>query len=35
MSLEILRRVRLEGYDGGKSAMYRLIAELRPARCRS
>jgi len=30
MSLEILRRVRERGYDGGKSAMYRLIAELRP-----
>jgi transposase len=30
MSLEILRRLRESGYDGGKSAMYRLIAELRP-----
>jgi len=30
MSLEILRRVRLEGYSGGRSAMYELIAELRP-----
>ena len=30
MSLEILRRVRERGYEGGKSAMYRLIAELRP-----
>jgi transposase len=30
MSLEILRRVRECGYEGGKSAMYRLIAELRP-----
>jgi transposase len=31
MSLEILRRVRLEGYSGGKSAMYELISELRPS----
>ena len=30
MSLEILRRARIEGYDGGKSAMYALIASLRP-----
>ena len=30
MSVEVLRRVRLEGYDGGKSAMYALIASLRP-----
>jgi transposase len=30
MSLEILRRAKLEGYEGGKSALYRLIAELRP-----
>jgi transposase len=31
MSLEILRRARQEGYAGGKSAMYALIASLRPA----
>jgi transposase len=31
MSLEILRRVKLDGYAGGKSAMYSLIASLRPA----
>jgi transposase len=31
MSLEVLRRVRIAGYDGGKSAMYALIASLRPA----
>ena len=30
MSLEILRRAKQRGYEGGKSAMYRLIAELRP-----
>lgn len=30
MSLEILRRARLAGYGGGKSAMYALIASLRP-----
>ncbi len=30
MSLEILRRAKLRGYEGAKSAMYRLIAELRP-----
>ena len=29
-SVEILRRARLEGYEGGKSALYELIAELRP-----
>ena len=29
-SVEILRRVRLSGYEGGKSALYELIAELRP-----
>lgn len=32
MSLEVLRRARLEGYAGGKSAMYALIASLRPAK---
>jgi transposase len=30
LSLEILRRARLEGYAGGKSALYALIAALRP-----
>jgi len=30
MSLEILRRARLKGYDGRKSALYGLIASLRP-----
>ena len=29
-SVEILRRARLDGYEGGKSAIYELIAELRP-----
>jgi transposase len=29
MSLEILRRAKLQGYDGGKSAMYQLVAQLR------
>src|SRR6266536_1473349 len=31
LSLEVLRRARLEGYEGGKSALYALIAALRPA----
>lgn len=31
MSLEVLRRARLAGYDGGKSALYALIASVRPA----
>lgn len=30
LSLEILRRVRLEGYGGGKSALYELIHAIRP-----
>ena len=30
LSLEILRRARLEGYQGGKSALYALVASLRP-----
>lgn len=30
LSLEILRRARLDGYAGGKSAMYDLVASLRP-----
>ena len=29
-SLEILRRVRQEGYQGGKTALYALVASLRP-----
>ena len=34
LSLEIVRRMRLQGYDGQKSAMYALIASLRPASVR-
>lgn len=30
MSLEVLRRARLRGYGGSKSAMYQLITEVRP-----
>jgi transposase len=30
LSLEILRRARLDGYAGGKSALYALVALLRP-----
>jgi transposase len=30
MSLEVLRRARLNGYDGGKTALYSLIAAVRP-----
>jgi len=30
LSLEILRRMRQRGYDGRKSAMYQLIASVRP-----
>ena len=29
-SLEVLRRVREAGYDGGKTALYALVASLRP-----
>jgi len=29
-SLEILRRVRETGYEGGKTALYALVASLRP-----
>jgi len=29
-SLEILRRIRQEGYQGGKTALYHLVASLRP-----
>ena len=31
-TLELLRRARLEGYDGRKSAFYGLVAGVRPAR---
>jgi transposase len=30
LSVEVLRRVKLKGYDGGKTALYQLIRELRP-----
>lgn len=30
LSLEVLRRLRHQGYTGGKSALYALVAELRP-----
>ena len=30
LSLEVLRRARLEGYGGGKSALYELIHSIRP-----
>ncbi len=30
LSLEVLRRARLDGYQGGKSALYALISSLRP-----
>jgi transposase len=30
LSLEVLRRARLEGYDGGKSALYELVHSIRP-----
>ena len=35
LSVEILRRVRLEGYQGGKSALYALVATLRPKETRA
>lgn len=34
LSLEILRRARLDGYEGGKSALYALIVSLRPPKQR-
>jgi transposase len=34
MALERLRRARLAGYDGGKSALYALVKELRPEKPR-
>jgi hypothetical protein len=33
-SLEIVRRARLAGYDGGKSALYAVIATVRPRKSR-
>src|SRR4051812_13824 len=33
-SLEIVRKAKLAGYDGGKSALYSLIASVRPRRSR-
>jgi transposase len=33
-TLEVLRRVRHKGYSGGKSAVYSLVAELRPHQVR-
>jgi transposase len=30
LTLEVLRRARLDGYKGGKSALYALVASLRP-----
>ena len=33
-TLEVLRRVREDGYLGGKSALYALVADLRPKDCR-
>ena len=30
LSVEVLRRVKLRGYAGGKTALYELIRELRP-----
>ena len=33
-TLEILRRVREDGYAGAKTALYALVAELRPKDCR-
>jgi transposase len=35
LSVEILRRVRLEGYSGGKSALYALVSSLRPRQVRA
>lgn len=34
LSLEVLRRARLQGYLGGKSALYELIHSIRPKRVR-
>jgi transposase len=35
MSLELLRRARLHGYKGGKSALYGLIAAIRPTKVKA
>ena len=32
LSVEVLRRARARGYDGGKSALYAVIAQVRPKR---
>jgi len=34
LAVELLRRAKLKGYDGGKSALYQLVKELRPKRPR-
>ena len=34
LSVELLRRAKLKGYAGGKSALYALVKELRPERLR-
>jgi len=34
MSLEVLRRVKLDGYTGGKSALYELVHSIRPKHVR-
>jgi len=34
LSVELLRRAKLEGYQGGKSALYELIQSIRPKRSR-
>ena len=34
LSVELLRRAKLDGYTGGKSALYELISALRPERIR-
>lgn len=34
MSLELLRRARIQGYSGGKSALYELISSVRPKKAR-
>jgi transposase len=34
LAVEVLRRARLEGYSGGKSALYELVHAIRPTRIR-
>lgn len=34
LSVELLRRAKLNGYEGGKSALYKLIQSIRPRRSR-